>query len=152
MVWYGPLLNLKKTSFMVLNNVTKFHIILIKNIGSLRAATVQLPHDPIRYVSRYCLTIWITIHFANWKTLEIIFDVRRNTQILTLVKLDVFMYVYYTLPQFLSNSSKIFQLFAYIYNQSQKLYILRSAGFSKVSWSCSTLFQNRIYQEFSMGK
>ena len=36
-----------KTSFMVLNNVTKFHIILIKNIGSLRAATVQLPHDPI---------------------------------------------------------------------------------------------------------
>ena len=33
---------------MVLNNVTKFHIILIKNIGSLRAAMVQLPHDPIR--------------------------------------------------------------------------------------------------------
>ena len=108
----------------------------------------------IRYVSRYCLTIWITIHFCQLKNLRnnIIFDVRRNTQILTLVKLDVFMYMYYTLPQFLSNSSKIFQLFAYIYNQSKKLYILRSAGFSKVSWSCSTLFQNRIYQEFSMGK
>ena len=30
---------------MVLN---KFHIILIKNIISLRAATVQLPQDPIR--------------------------------------------------------------------------------------------------------
>ena len=33
---------------MVLNNVTKFHIILIKIIGTLKAATVQLPHDPIR--------------------------------------------------------------------------------------------------------
>ena len=33
---------------MELNNVTKFHIILIKSIGSLSAATVQLPHDPIR--------------------------------------------------------------------------------------------------------
>ena len=47
--------------------------------------------------------------------------------------LKYFMYMYYTLPQFLSISSKIFQLFAYIYKQSQKLYILRSAGFSKVS-------------------
>ena len=108
----------------------------------------------IRYVSRYCLRICITIHFCQLKNLRnnIIFDIRRNTQILTLVKLDDFMYMYYTLPQFLSNLSKIFQLFAYIYKQSQKLYILRSAGFSKVSWSCSTLFQNRIYQEFSMGK
>ena len=119
---------------MVLNNVTKFHIILIKNIGSLRAATVQLPHDPIS-ISILRLTICITIHFCQLKNLgnNIIFDVRRNTQILTLVKLDVFMYMYYTLPQFLSHSSKIFKLLAYIYKQSQKLYILRSAGFSKVS-------------------
>ena len=41
-----------------------------------------------------------------------------NTQILTLVMLDVYMY--YTLPQFLSNSFKIFQLLACIYKQSQK--------------------------------
>ena len=33
MVRYGPLSNLKKTSIMVLNNVTKFHKILIKSIG-----------------------------------------------------------------------------------------------------------------------
>ena len=42
---------------------------------------------------------------------------------LTLVMLDVFMY--YTLPQFLSNSFKIFQLSACIYKQSQKLCRLR---------------------------
>ena len=46
----------------------------------------------------------------------------QNTQILTLVKLDVFMYMYYTLPQILSHSSKMFKLLAYIYKQSQKLY------------------------------
>ena len=75
-----------------------------------------------------------------------------NTQTLTLVMLDVFMY--YTLPQFLSYSFKIFQLLACIYKHSQKLCIFRSAGISKASWSCSTLFQNRIhvYQEFSMEK
>ena len=28
--------------------IIELYIILIKNIGSLRAATVQLPHDPIR--------------------------------------------------------------------------------------------------------
>ena len=38
-----------------------------------------------------------------------------NTQMLTFVMLDVFMY--YTLPQFLSNSFKIFQLLACIYKQ-----------------------------------
>ena len=43
-----------------------------------------------------------------------------NTQILTLVMLDVYMY--YTLPQFLSNSFKIYQLLAYIYKQSRKLF------------------------------
>ena len=32
MVQYEPLLNFKKTSWLVLNNVTKFHKILIKNI------------------------------------------------------------------------------------------------------------------------
>ena len=62
------------------------------------------------------------------------------------------VFVYYTLPQFLSNSFKIFQLLACFYKQSRKLCRLRSAGFSKASWSCSTLFQNRIYQEFSMQK
>ena len=73
-----------------------------------------------------------------------------NTQILTLIMLDVFMY--YTLPQFLSNSFKIFQLLACIYKQSRKPFILRSAGSLEASWSCSTLFQNSIYQEFSMEK
>ena len=52
-----------------------------------------------------------------------------TTQLLTLVMLDVFMY--YTLPQFLSISFKIFQLLACIYKQSQKTCISRSAGFSK---------------------
>ena len=41
-----------------------------------------------------------------------------NTQILTFVMLDAIMY--YTLPQFLSNSFKIFQLLACIYKQSRK--------------------------------
>ena len=41
-----------------------------------------------------------------------------NTQILTFVMLDVFMY--YTLTQFLSSSFKIFQLLASIYKQSRK--------------------------------
>ena len=40
-----------------------------------------------------------------------------NTQMLTFVMLDVLMY--YTLPQFLSNSLKIFQLLACIYKQSR---------------------------------
>ena len=53
---------------MVLNNVTKFHIILIKNNGSLRAATVQLPHDPTR-ISILRITICITIHFCQLKNL-----------------------------------------------------------------------------------
>ena len=33
-----------------------------------------------------------------------------------------------------------------------KTCILRSAGFSEASWSGSTLFQNRIYQEFTIEK
>ena len=40
-----------------------------------------------------------------------------NTQILTFVMLDVFMY--YTLPQFISNSFKIFQLLACIYKHAE---------------------------------
>ena len=56
-------------------------------------------------------------------------EVNKCTQILTFVMLDVFMY--YTLPQFLSNSFKIFQLLACIYKQSRKLCRLRSAGFFK---------------------
>ena len=56
-----------------------------------------------------------------------------NTQILTLVMLDVFMK--YTLPQFFFYHFffKLDQLLACIYMQSRKLYRLRSAGFSKVS-------------------
>ena len=54
-----------------------------------------------------------------------------NTQILILVTLDDF--IDYTLPQFLLNSFRIFQLLACIYKQSRKPCILRSAGFSKVS-------------------
>ena len=41
-----------------------------------------------------------------------------NTQILTFVMLHVFMY--YTLPQFLSNAFKIFQLLVCFYKQSRK--------------------------------
>ena len=73
-----------------------------------------------------------------------------NTQILTLVLLEVFMYN--TFPQFLSNSFKIFQLLAYIYKQSQKTCIFRSPGSLEASCSCSALFQNRIYLEFSVEK
>ena len=40
-----------------------------------------------------------------------------NTQILTLVMLDIFMY--YTLPQFLSNSFKIFQLLAIFISRAE---------------------------------
>ena len=47
---------------------------------------------------------------------------------------------------------KIFQLLAYIYKQSRKPYILRSAGFSEATLSGSTLFQNKIYHKFSMEK
>ena len=51
-----------------------------------------------------------------------------NTQILTIVMLDVFMY--YTLSLFFKIHLKYFKL-ACIYKQSQKPCILRSAGFSK---------------------
>ena len=52
-----------------------------------------------------------------------------NTQILTLVMLDVFMY--YTLPQFLSISFKIFQLIACIYKQSQNCVYLNQLDSQK---------------------
>ena len=43
-------------------------------------------------------------------------------------------------------------LLACIYKHSWKPCILRSAGFSEDSWSCSTLLQNRIYQKLNMEK
>ena len=67
---------------MVLNSVTKFHIILIKKIGSLyllRAATIQLPHDQIHitiFASRYHDT-FLTTELKNLRN-NIIFDVRRS--------------------------------------------------------------------------
>ena len=59
---------------------------------------------------------------------------------------DVFMY--YTLPQFLSNSFKIFQLLAYIYKQSSWISWILKSQLSFLFYTVS----NRIYQEFSMKK
>ena len=46
MVRYGPLSNLKKTScmIMILNNVTKFHKILIKDIQLSERTLFQMVH------------------------------------------------------------------------------------------------------------
>ena len=73
-----------------------------------------------------------------------------NTQILTFVMLDVFMY--HTLPQFLSNSFKIFQLLACIHKQSPICVDLDQLDSQKPADLVFTLFQNRIYQMVSMEK
>ena len=100
---------------------------------------IQLPHDTIRitvFASRYDMYCDAFLIGITW-----IYEIRRSKYsiINNFVMLDVFMF--YTLPQFISISC--------IYNQS--VYI-------KISWilrsqkpeSGPTLFQYRIYQELSM--